>query len=654
MHKLKKILTFVRLLTIVFLLLSCSPVSLNNERNTSVKNNPAQAQNYGYIKELIRQKQYGEAERELIARINGDKKNIELRKLLAGVYFKTSNYASSEKAVKSILSVQPSLFNNTENNENFDLYYIFVASLLRQGKTASTATYLPIVSDPGNLSRDNRIKLEMLKTEFEFKTGNMSGTEEIITGLFEKDSVSAEQKLNLFYILSASQIKMENISQALDNAIYMILNDYEFKHTRKIKRLLDEIVNTSNEEVLNRYKSKITDGYRELASRTEDNFSLHEKILREINALENSAVTIEMSQPEQSRSFISKVKLFTDKNMTSVFITSKDSILYVNPPLFDGKTLTLLIPDKKIVSSQKSANSPRGSGIESVEWESKNDTIVFKVNLSSNLNISIERSSGEEFEKNYDLRDMFSLKINVHLPERPSAAVKEEKAISEGTYTIVIDPGHGGDDPGALAVMKKPDGSRYTEKEMNLILSRGLKKYLENNGYRVFLTRDGDYYPSLPERNRIAQNRNADMFLSIHLNAASPKNKKYWQTDRYYGVEMIVRESLGKMPQFINFQSSNLKDWKKEREKALDQHRKLSSIFAKSIPETLKSPFNKQRKIIKKNLVIFSGMTIPHALIEAGYIINDKTLQYLLSEDGQNDFYRGVLNGIEEYRKAGY
>jgi hypothetical protein len=166
MHKLKKILTFVRLLTIVFLLLSCSPVSLNNERNTSVKNNPAQAQNYGYIKELIRQKQYGEAERELIARINGDKKNIELRKLLAGVYFKTSNYASSEKAVKSILSVQPSLFNNTENNENFDLYYIFVASLLRQGKTASTATYLPIVSDPGNLSRDNRIKLEMLKTEF--------------------------------------------------------------------------------------------------------------------------------------------------------------------------------------------------------------------------------------------------------------------------------------------------------------------------------------------------------------------------------------------------------------------------------------------------------------------------------------------------------
>jgi N-acetylmuramoyl-L-alanine amidase len=47
-------------------------------------------------------------------------------------------------------------------------------------------------------------------------------------------------------------------------------------------------------------------------------------------------------------------------------------------------------------------------------------------------------------------------------------------------------------------------------------------------------------------------------------------------------------------------------------------------------------------------------MTIPHALIEAGFIINNKTLKYLLSDSGQNDFFQGVLNGVEEYRKGSH
>jgi N-acetylmuramoyl-L-alanine amidase len=634
--------------------LSCSPVSFDPKEDRSAKTVQENADNTGYIKELIKQKQYGEAERELIGKLNGDKKNIELRKLLAGIYFKTGNYPSAEKFIRSILSVKPSFFENTERNENFDLYYIFITSLIRQDKTASAATYLPMVSYTGELNSANRTKYDIMNAEMQFRSENLSAAEDIIKEIFSKDSITEKQKLNLYYILSSSQIRQNKISSALDNAIFLILNDRSFEHTRKIKRLLDEIVNASNEDDLNSLKDKITDGYRELASRTEDNFGLHQKILREINALENSSVTVEMGPAEQNRSFISKVKLFADKDITSVFITSKDSIFYANPPMFDGKTLTLLIPGKRINSSQSSAPPPPGSGIRSVEWTAKNDTVIFIINLADNYDISIERSSGEEFEKSLDLRDRFSLKVNVHIPETPQNFSPGETISADERFTIVIDPGHGGDDPGALGVMKKSDGTRYTEKEMNLLLSRGLKKYLEDNGYRVFLTRDGDYYPSLPERNRIAQNRNADMFLSIHLNAASPKNKKYWQTDRYYGAEMIVRESLGKMPEFINFKTSNLHEWKKAREKALDKHRKLSAILSKTIPGAMKSPFNKQRKIVKKNLVIFSGMTIPHALIEAGFIINDKTLLYLLSKEGQDHFYDGVLKGIEEYRKAGY
>jgi len=156
----------------------------------------------------------------------------------------------------------------------------------------------------------------------------------------------------------------------------------------------------------------------------------------------------------------------------------------------------------------------------------------------------------------------------------------------------------------------------------------------------------------LLERNRIAQNRNADMFLSIHLNSAARRNKKLWQSDRYYGSELIVRKSLGSPPKFINSKRISQAEWKKKRLTALKQHKKLSYIFNKTIPGALKAPFNKVRTIKSKNLGIFSGMTIPHALIETGFIINNKNLNYLLSEKGQDDLFEGIYKGIEEYRKA--
>jgi N-acetylmuramoyl-L-alanine amidase len=144
------------------------------------------------------------------------------------------------------------------------------------------------------------------------------------------------------------------------------------------------------------------------------------------------------------------------------------------------------------------------------------------------------------------------------------------------------------------------------------------------------------------------------MFISIHLNAAAKRNKKYWQSDRYYGCEMIVRNTTGVQPQFINFENVSKKEWKKKRSKAMKAHKKLSNIFNRTIPASLDSPFNKKRKIKYKNLSIFSGMTIPHALIETGFIINNKTVKYLLSDKGQNKLFKGILKGIEEYRKTSY
>lgn len=628
---------------------SCTPAVYSEN---PLKRGPSKS--ISEINQLINEGSYNIAEKELVAHISSEPENTEFRKSLALLYFKTSNYSACEKFIRSVINIEPGVFKSVNDNGEFDLYYAFIASMIRQNKLNSAAEYISLLSDPYKLSDENRTKFDLLMVEYQYRSKNFGVMEEMVKNIFNRDPIRNGQRLNLYYILAVSNINMNRIDSALDNAIFLILNDHDFKYTRKIKRLLDGIVNNANEELLDKLKSKITDGYRELAARSDDNANLKEKILMDINILENSEVTVEMKTPQQDQSYISKIRLYTDRDVTSVYLTSADSIIYENPPLYDGKTLTLRIPNKKINSAVNSQRSLPGSGIETVEWKSEGDTIVFRVNLSSNLNLTIEESSGESFEKSDKLNERYSLKINVYLPEPLTAAAAPDIDFGEDRYTIVLDPGHGGDDPGAIGILKKSDGNRYTEKEMNLDLCRLLKKYLEDNGYRVFLTRDGDYYPSLHERNRIAQNRNADMFISLHLNSASVINKKYWQTDRYYGAEMLVRESIGVMPKFINFQQSNLREWRKQRETALEEHKKLSDYLAESIPNSLHYPFNKKRRIIKRNLVIFSGMTIPHALIEAGFIINNKSLEYLLSERGQQALFKGVLEGIEKYRKASY
>ena len=91
---------------------------------------------------------------------------------------------------------------------------------------------------------------------------------------------------------------------------------------------------------------------------------------------------------------------------------------------------------------------------------------------------------------------------------------------TSGTFVIIIDPGHGGEDPGAVG----PSGSE--EKSVVLHVSKKLRDLLNNEaGFRAFLTREKDYFIPLRQRWRIAKEYNADVFISIHANAGFNKTK---------------------------------------------------------------------------------------------------------------------------------
>jgi N-acetylmuramoyl-L-alanine amidase len=102
-------------------------------------------------------------------------------------------------------------------------------------------------------------------------------------------------------------------------------------------------------------------------------------------------------------------------------------------------------------------------------------------------------------------------------PSAPVARLKKTAA-SPTPLLVVIDPGHGGKDPGAIG------GKGLQEKEVVLDIGHRLRKLLEQQGHRVLMTRRGDTFISLDDRARIANREAADLYISIHANSNPKRN----------------------------------------------------------------------------------------------------------------------------------
>ncbi len=118
------------------------------------------------------------------------------------------------------------------------------------------------------------------------------------------------------------------------------------------------------------------------------------------------------------------------------------------------------------------------------------------------------------------IANKFSIFLSIFLMLMPVLHISGQST-SPGLRTVVIDPGHGGKDPGA------PDpGRKSSEKEIVLKISKYLGEQIkaEYPSVKVVYTRSGDSYPTLTDRVKIAHNNNADLFISIHCNASKNKS----------------------------------------------------------------------------------------------------------------------------------
>ncbi|WP_200763887.1 N-acetylmuramoyl-L-alanine amidase family protein [Nitrosophilus alvini] len=218
---------------------------------------------------------------------------------------------------------------------------------------------------------------------------------------------------------------------------------------------------------------------------------------------------------------------------------------------------------------------------------------------------------------------------------------------------VVIDPGHGGKDVGAVGYKRK------REKDAVLAIAKRVYKELKKRGYKVYLTRSRDKFVNLRSRTKYANRKKADIFISIHANAA-PKKSKYLsmkgietfflspaRSKRAKDVAALENKvelsSMGyysKMT-FLNFLN---------RERIIASN-KLAIDIQKWVLSNLRMHFRgvQDGGVREAPFWVLVGAQMPSVLVEVGYITNPTEAKRLFNPLYQKLLAQGIADGIDSY-----
>ena len=229
---------------------------------------------------------------------------------------------------------------------------------------------------------------------------------------------------------------------------------------------------------------------------------------------------------------------------------------------------------------------------------------------------------------------------------------------SQERFKIVIDAGHGGKDPG------RPNKSGIKEKDIVLKIALDLGKKLENSGNEVIYTRDKDIFLTLRQRAKIANDVDADLFISIHCNAFHDSSVHGAETF-VYGLHVSdANFNVAKKENEIIFLDDHYQDDQETysptstesligttlmQEEYLDQSILLASFVQNNFTKNLKI---RNRGVKQSGFWVLHNTYMPSILIEAGFMTNPKEGAYLNSKKGQLEISNSIYDAIIKYKKA--
>lgn len=320
---------------------------------------------------------------------------------------------------------------------------------------------------------------------------------------------------------------------------------------------------------------------------------------------------------------VTRVVIDLDRPMTydEIYVESVGTELYV---FVAGKALNGLDYVKNSISTAKLDITLNYAASYDSNYNENSNTLTltvpksaaaldeFNVKIDDNIVKSIKVStSGSDYVVKVALEDgtkpVSSNKDGVN--KISYAFVNEDLENSAYRDTlIVIDAGHGGHDSGAT-------GAISYEKDIALNASKMLKKELEALGFKTYMTRDTDHYVGLYDRANIANELNADLFISMHINASTNHNAS--------GVEVLYYPTA-----------------------ANENH-----DLAKAIQDSMVSQMNViDRGVIERpNLVVTRETNMPSVIVELGFISNPEEERSLNNDNYLSRIVNSVLEGILEF-----
>ena len=221
---------------------------------------------------------------------------------------------------------------------------------------------------------------------------------------------------------------------------------------------------------------------------------------------------------------------------------------------------------------------------------------------------------------------------------------------SSGLRTVVIDPGHGGDESGT-------QGAKGTlEKEITLSVARRLRTLIEARlGLKVFLTREDDRTLSLDDRSAFANNHHADVFLSIHANSAVRPALKGAEV-YYLTVERADEEARKKSEANATTlpalgggnRAIDLILWETAQARYLEQ----SATLAGYIEQSLRSKIDMSPRAVQQApFRVLVGANMPAALVEIGYLSNAEQEGQLATAGYQDQVAQALLDALTKFRE---
>jgi N-acetylmuramoyl-L-alanine amidase len=227
-------------------------------------------------------------------------------------------------------------------------------------------------------------------------------------------------------------------------------------------------------------------------------------------------------------------------------------------------------------------------------------------------------------------------------------AVTSEVPEKSKALKIVIDPGHGGKAPGGIG----PHGEK--EKDITLEVGRILAKRLSDQGIEVFLTRDNDIYIPLEERTAFANKHNADLFVSIHVNATDARYRDGVET---YFLNLTTDASSNKVAERENAMSASSMQGLQLIIKDLVLNAKIneSSRFATFTQNAIISSLRKtgytgkDLGVKQAPFYVLMGAQMPAILIEMGFITNPADCVLLHNNAHLEAIVEGIMGGIRTF-----